>query len=178
MSETGRRELSEKAYPALSVLFGSPMIRCRQTAELLYPNLPYHSIEEWREIDFGRFEGKHYQELKEDRDYQDWLESGGMLPFPEGESRDTFLRRCCVGMERFLDALPKKTAERTPPVGAIVHGGTIMALLSHYGGEGDYFSYQCGNGEGYRCRLRFSLDSRGRAQRESIRITEIGRLFP
>lgn len=27
------------------------------------------------------------------------------------------------------------------PVAAVVHGGTIMALLSHYCG-GDYFSYQ------------------------------------
>ena len=34
----------------------------------------------------------------------------------------------------------------------IVHGGTIMALLSHYCG-GDYFSYQVKNAEGYHLRL-------------------------
>ena len=35
---------------------------------------------------------------------------------------------------------------------AVVHGGTIMALLSHYCG-GDYFSYQVKNAEGYHLRL-------------------------
>lgn len=38
------------------------------------------------------------------------------------------------------------------PVAAVVHGGTIMALLSHYCG-GDYFSYQVKNAEGYHLRL-------------------------
>ena len=37
-------------------------------------------------------------------------------------------------------------------VAAVVHGGTIMALLSHYCG-GDYFSYQVKNAEGYHLRL-------------------------
>ena len=34
----------------------------------------------------------------------------------------------------------------------VVHGGTIMSLLSFYG-EGDYFDYQTANGSGYSCRL-------------------------
>ena len=34
----------------------------------------------------------------------------------------------------------------------VVHGGTIMALLERFGTEGgDYYSYQCGSGQGYRC---------------------------
>ena len=37
-------------------------------------------------------------------------------------------------------------------VGMIVHGGTIMSLLSLYGGK-DYFDYQVPNGRGYVCRL-------------------------
>lgn len=178
LSKAGRRELSGRAYPALSMVFGSPMIRCRQTAELLYPNLPCHIIEEWREIDFGKFEGKNHEELKGDRDYIDWMESGGALPFPGGESREAFLKRCCAGMEKLLAYLSKEGTEKNLPIGAVVHGGTIMALLSRYGAEGDYFSYQCENGDGYRCKLCFSSDLWGRAAEESIRITEICPLFP
>ena len=37
-------------------------------------------------------------------------------------------------------------------VGMIVHGGTIMALLSLYG-EKQYFDYQVLNGRGYICNL-------------------------
>lgn len=36
---------------------------------------------DFRECDFGIFEGKNYEELKENRDYQRWLDSGGVLPF-------------------------------------------------------------------------------------------------
>ena len=41
------------------------------------------------------------------------------------------------------------------PVAAVVHGGTIMALLSHYCG-GDYFSYQVKNAEGYHLGLHLA----------------------
>ena len=36
--------------------------------------------------------------------------------------------------------------------GAVVHGGTIMAILSSFYG-GDYFDHQVKNGGGYRCLL-------------------------
>lgn len=38
-------------------------------------------------------------------------------------------------------------------IGMIVHGGTIMALLSRYG-KGDYFEYQTANGRGYICTVK------------------------
>ena len=38
-------------------------------------------------------------------------------------------------------------------IGMIVHGGTIMALLSRYG-KGDYFDYQVANGKGYVCTVK------------------------
>lgn len=37
-------------------------------------------------------------------------------------------------------------------VAYVVHGGTIMAVLSELCG-GDYYDYHCGNGEGYLCSL-------------------------
>ena len=37
-------------------------------------------------------------------------------------------------------------------IGLIVHGGTIMVLLSSFCG-GDYFDYQVPNGDGYVCTL-------------------------
>ena len=38
-------------------------------------------------------------------------------------------------------------------VGIIVHGGTVMALLSKYGKE-DYFDYQVPNGKGFICTMK------------------------
>ena len=53
---------------------------------------------------------------------------------------------------------------------AIVHGGTIMSVLSSLCG-GDYFDYQVKNGEGYECLLHtdkkhLELEIIGRLGRE------------
>ncbi|MGF7143039.1 alpha-ribazole phosphatase [Anaerotaenia torta] len=170
LSEKGRQRLEDGKnagmYPKEGILVSSPMRRCRETAKLLYGSEPL-LIEEWREIDFGRFEGKNYKELCGDADYQAWLDSNGELPFPEGESREEFVLRCRKGLDKLLRMMPdmgsmamaetesKTEAARYPSVIAAVHGGTIMALLSSYG-SGGYFDYQCKNGEGYRCLLEIS----------------------
>lgn len=51
-------------------------------------------------MDFGAFEGHNYQELSGDPAYQRWIDSGGTLPFPEGESREEFIRRNVAGYEK------------------------------------------------------------------------------
>lgn len=170
LSKEGEREILEykrsKHYPAVDCLFASPMKRCIQTAGLLYPLLKPVCIPEWKEMDFGAFEGKNYEELNGDEEYQKWIDSGGTLPFPEGESRESFLLRCEKGFERMskeiaraekadrkADKKADKKADRKvdkKTVGIIVHGGTIMALLSLYGEDG-YFDYQTANGRGYLC---------------------------
>ena len=137
-----------------SGIFVSPMLRCRQTAEILFPNQPQIEIDAWREMDFGAFEGKNYQELNGDPRYQAWIDSGGTLAFPGGENREDFIARCVEGMELVMEYLRSQfvgqssAQQSTLKFAAVVHGGTIMALLSHYCG-GDYFSYQVKNGEGY-----------------------------
>lgn len=152
-----RRLQREREYPALACLFVSPMRRCLETARILYPFYKTIVIPEWEEMDFGAFEGKNYRQLREDARYQAWIDSGGRLPFPGGESREAFIDRCLRGLDRLAghlaasDVLGEKGNEAMPNrVGAIVHGGTIMALLSAYLG-GDYYDYQVKNGDGYRC---------------------------
>lgn len=179
LSEEGRRQLENRCNSdSFSGIFVSPMLRCRQTAEILFPGQPQIEIDAWREMDFGVFEGKNYLELNGDPSYQAWIDSGGMLAFPGGESRENFITRCVEGMELVMEYLRMQLLGQTcmecgreksysnemkysnePMIcdgaqpstlnfAAVVHGGTIMALLSHYCG-GDYFSYQVKNGEGY-----------------------------
>ena len=58
--------------------------------------------------------------------------------------------------------------EQVTEVVCVVHGGTIMALLSHFAG-GEYFDYQCKNGEGYRCQVKWTKGSGWRIPVESVR---------
>lgn len=156
LSLEGREKLlqayRQSHYPEAEMVFISPMRRCRETARLLYPLVPKKEIPEWVEMDFGDFEGKNYEDLKDDERYQEWIDSNGTLPFPNGESRETFIKRCMQGMDRMVQLLQ---GERK--VAVIVHGGTIMALLSSLCG-GEYFDYQVRNGEGFVCSLKKGKD--------------------
>lgn len=158
LCEEGRQALArargEGRYPGVELLFASPMKRCLETGEILYPSKEPQVIPEWREMDFGAFEGKNYRELQTDQRYQDWIDSGGTLPFPEGEGREEFVERCLLGWERMKTELARACRKKEGPVSAalVVHGGTIMALLSELCG-GEYFAYQIAAGRGYQCTL-------------------------
>lgn len=151
LSEKGREELLRNAFPKTELLFSSPMKRCIESCEVLFPGQATTLIEGFREIDFGTFEGKNYQELSGDPDYQAWIDSGGTKPFPKGEDRADFIRR---NKRAFLEMLAQAMAyyeehpEKEGKVAAVVHGGTIMSILSGFYG-GDYFDYQIANGEAY-----------------------------
>ncbi|MEE1248504.1 MAG: histidine phosphatase family protein [Lachnospiraceae bacterium] len=164
LSTEGVKELREAiyrgCYPKVDYLFSSPLKRCLKTANILYPAEAVTIIPDFQEINFGIFEGKNYKDLQGDERYQAWIDSNGTLPFPEGESREEFLIRCEKGFycmleklkEQLLEPVSKKNNQIT--VGLILHGGTIMALLSNLCG-GNYFDYQVLNGRGYVCELDY-----------------------
>lgn len=172
LAEEGREQLQrrkeEGVYGTPQRLYVSPMLRCRQTAAILFPSLESQCIPEWTEIDFGLFEGKTYQELSGNQAYQAWIESGGTLPFPEGEGQEEFKRRARKGFAVLLSSL-QKPEQRDPKIkiAAVVHGGTIMALCSTLF-EGDYFDYQIKCGEGFLCRFLYV--------NETIKTLELRRL--
>lgn len=142
--DKGAEEIQSWCRPQnVDLILVSPMKRCIETAKILYPERELIVISQWSEIDFGEFEGKDYQELSEDSRYQQWIDSNGVLPFPGGESREEFVKRCMAGYEEAKQRIEKCDAKS---VVAIVHGGTIMSLGSQLLG-GDYYDYQIKNGE-------------------------------
>ena len=84
LSEERKQRLSAYSGKLPQLVFVSPMLRCRQTAEILFPGCTLHVVEELAECDFGEFENKNYQELDGNEAYQKWIDSNGMLPFPGG----------------------------------------------------------------------------------------------
>lgn len=49
------------------------MLRCRQTAALLFPGVEQRQVPQLRECAFGRFEEKTWEELKDDPLYRAWM---------------------------------------------------------------------------------------------------------
>lgn len=149
LCKEGRAMLREKHYPEVEAVIVSPMKRCIETAQILYPNHRYTEVADFRECDFGCFEGKTYEALKDEAAYKRWLESEGHLPFPQGESADAFKKRCCEAFEALMPSY-----RTCASMAMIIHGGTIMALLERYGiPQKSFYDYQVGNGCGFRTRF-------------------------
>lgn len=145
LSREGMSELTETAYPQCDILVVSPMKRCIMTADIIYPHMEKRICSDFTEIDFGRFEGKNYLELSGDEDYQKWIDSGGILPFPEGEDASDFRQRCVSGFMKLYEELPRESV-----ISMIIHGGTIMSLLERFSDPpSGYYDNQCPNGHGY-----------------------------
>lgn len=154
LCEEGIELLKGHTYPAVDKIYISPMKRCIETAQLIWQKEPEHMImvPELRECDFGDFENKNYKELDGNPDYQAWIDSGGTLPFPNGESMEDFKARCQKAFGRIVE----ETGERKMLKGdsfriaIVAHGGTIMSILERYGfPKKQYFDYQVKNGCGY-----------------------------
>ncbi len=151
-----RKRLSSGLYPPVGRVFTSPLCRCGQTAKLLYPDVEAEVVPELRETDFGLFEGKNYAELKADetlRDsYQAWVDGGGSIPFPGGESLAQSTERCSLAFRRLLPAIEGTAA-------LVVHGGTIMGIMSACAKpRRAYYDYWRENGTGYLCRVELTGD--------------------
>lgn len=166
LCDIGRKELlalqAKGCYPPFEDIFQiyeSPMLRCRQTRELLYPltineetelTTKVCQVPDLRECNFGEFENKNYKELNGNENYQRWIDSNGTLPFPGGESREEFIERTSMAFLWCVEDIRKKW--KSNPIGKIpravfvVHGGTIMAVLHRFAGK-DYFECQVKNGQ-------------------------------
>ncbi|MEE1303599.1 MAG: histidine phosphatase family protein [Agathobacter sp.] len=153
LTEEGRSELGERAEVfekigrGVQLVFCGPMIRCQETKEILFPGRDSIIIDKMTEIDFGEFEGKNHLELDGNMEYQAWIDSGGTIAFPGGESREDFISRSMECFHQICEIICSRDCTN----GAIVlHGGNIMSILSTIG-EGNYFDYQIKPGKGYRC---------------------------
>lgn len=143
-----KRYIRAVKYPDVAKVYVSPMKRCIQTAKMIYPEKEKIVVDEFRECDFGTFEGKNYKELSGDEEYQRWIDSNAQLPFPKGEDNVHFKKRCVEAFIRII----KQSCDNSESCACIVHGGTIMSILSMLYG-GDYYDYHCGNAEGYICEV-------------------------
>lgn len=155
LSVRGRQELEKRKahhpYPRAERLYTSPLLRCTETAQLLYPMLVPVPLSSLAEQDFGLFEGKTYEQLKDDPTYRRWVDSAGLLPPPGGESGQEFALRLKGALSQIAGDC-RSSGSKTAAV--VTHGGCIMTILSRLNVEQDpspasFYGYQAPNGGGY-----------------------------
>ena len=134
-------------YPHVQKVYSSPLKRCLETADIIYPERLLKRIDGIAEMDFGEYEGKTHEELGVDKDYIEWLKGGYEAAAPGGESFGHFTIRCLDGLEEiFKDMM----ANDVTSAAVITHSGVIMNLLSGYGlPKMKPVDFACNQGEGF-----------------------------
>lgn len=150
LSPLGRQEVENSEYPVAEIVFTSPRLRCIETAKIIYPESKPIVIDGLREMDFGDFEYKNYEELKDDPRYRAWIDNeDGTMQCPNGESREEFAKRCVA---EFKLIMAEDYLQEAETVALVVHGGTIMSLMDKLTEHsGKYYDFMVQNGHGYIC---------------------------
>ena len=120
----------------------SGMLRTEQTLSALFGDVPHEVEPDFREIDFGAFEMKSYEQLKDNPDYQAWLTGDNQANTPPGgESGNAMTQRALTAYQ----ALSQDTV-------VITHGGVIAAIMeSLFPQEGkNRYQWQPKPGHGYK----------------------------
>jgi alpha-ribazole phosphatase len=125
------RRAALKLEQPVDLLVSSDLLRCRQTRELLFRSDDGQKYEmaQWREINFGDWEGKTFPELKEIKEYQQWLHSPLSAAPPNGESYHAFQLRVEEALEQTILLAEQTNAKH---VAVVTHGGPIRYVLERY----------------------------------------------
>ncbi|MFP7446808.1 histidine phosphatase family protein [Bacillus infantis] len=124
--EKRRFEGWARSLPEFPFIFSSDLGRCLETAGLL-PGGDALKLKELREINFGKWEGGVYGELKNDPAYQAWLNDPFTAPIPEGEDYGQFSERVRHGWEKVRTILIRHEGTKAA---VVTHGGVIRQLLT------------------------------------------------
>ena len=172
LGKEGIKELkaldSDYKYPGTAVVFSSPLKRCLQTCEILYPAMKPIIIDDLRECSFGEWEGRTADSLASNEDFKKWLAGDTSVKPPKGESGAEFTRRICRIFQDIVDGLIK--TGNTDAV-IVTHGGVIMTLLSVYGlPQAKPFDWAMDDGCGFSMRIMPALWMRDRVGEVYARI--------
>jgi alpha-ribazole phosphatase len=170
LSSFGRKNIKPLDEP--EVLFSSDLIRCLETAALLFPKNEVLKMEEFREMHFGRWEGKTYEQLKEITSYQEWINDPFSYCPDGGESFAEFGLRIQGGWEKVKDQILQTDAADTV---IVTHGGVIRYLLSFFAPQKkSFFEWKIPYGGGYQ--LIWTRDGLRRGEKcislQAVPITE------
>ncbi|WP_241657708.1 histidine phosphatase family protein [Anaerobacillus alkaliphilus] len=125
--------LNEVRIPTLErsfqKVFSSDLKRCVETACLLVPGSTIIKDSRLRELHFGEWERKTYNDLKDQKEYQQWLRAPFLLTTPKGEAYTQLETRV---LEFWKELITVFENEETKNVLLITHGGPIRFLLTYF----------------------------------------------
>jgi broad specificity phosphatase PhoE len=134
LSDEGRVQLRQAAGALRTEVFdlvvASPLRRSWEGASIVSGGAPIRLVNEFREIDFGRWEGLTAREIEEAEPvlYREWQVKTAGFEFPGGESRAAFRDRVLRGLDRVLESGAAAAL-------VVVHKGVIRTVAEELLGQ-------------------------------------------
>jgi alpha-ribazole phosphatase len=134
LSEAGRQALIEKTaryeYPRVARVYSSPLSRCIETAEILFPDTGIVIADDLAEMNFGVFEELPAAEIAELDSFKKWIKGGIDAAPPGGESARQVLERSIGAMNSIIINVMKDDIAHAA---IVTHSGIISNILSSLG---------------------------------------------
>lgn len=152
LTEDGIQELKRKKeafrYPDIKDLevYTSGLLRTEQTLEALFGEVSHKTVPMLMEINFGDFEMKSYEMLKDDEAYIQWCSGDNEANIPPGEGAESGYQ-----MRDRVSCAFKEILAAGKDCLIVSHGGPITALYQEYNklDPGTWYDIQPKNGEGF-----------------------------
>lgn len=134
LSELGLEQMAEAARQLarerFDLVVASPLRRSWRGAWIVGRGAPVRLECDFREVNFGRWEGLTIEEIRA-RDpllCQDWISGADGFAYPGGESREELQARVVRGVTRLTD-VPARSAL------LVLHKGVIRVIVQHLTGK-------------------------------------------
>jgi broad specificity phosphatase PhoE len=140
LSDEGRAQMRAAARAlereVFNRVFASNLCRATEGARIIAGDgAPIVAVEEFAEIDFGRFEGLTIDEIRRAApdEFERWqrLRLDASYRYPEGESGAEFRNRVKLGMERMFETWRDGRGEFSGTALLVAHRGVIRIILEH-----------------------------------------------
>ena len=138
LNEAGRRQAEALAARLATVDFdrviSSPLVRARETAEIVAPAEGVETDDRLMEMDYGDWEGLTYEDLARDHAAarRRWEQAPDVLRYPGGESGNDVAARVRAFLEELLADHVTRHGPSSPdegPVLAVGHSSTNRVLM-------------------------------------------------
>lgn len=151
LSGKGASELCAKMdefdYPSVHRVYSSPLKRCTETADILFPYTEMCVVDNLRELDLGEFENKSLDQLIDREDYKNWLKGGKDSRPPQGESLEELTARTFRALHEIITDMMN---DGLTHCAVITHAGIISNMLACFGlPKYDPRQLTCNPGEGF-----------------------------
>ncbi|TYR80882.1 histidine phosphatase family protein [Priestia megaterium] len=134
------------------IVIGSDLLRAVETTAILFPACSYIPMASWRELHFGDWEEKTYEELKAVKEYRQWIENPFEKRPPNGESFSDFSERIWHAWDATIEYAIK---EKSKHIGVVTHGGPLRLIASYFSQSNSFWDTSFIYGEGFSMKFTY-----------------------